>query len=89
MSNTLTGAIHHIGETEFVGANDMPKRIIVIETEGEYPQLVKFEAIKDHTKTIDDLVEGQTVEISYNIRGREWNGKYYTDLQLWRINVVE
>jgi hypothetical protein len=28
---------------------------------------------------------GQEVEVSYNLRGREFNGRYYNTLDAWRV----
>ena len=29
---------------------------------------------------------GDRIKVSFNIRGREYNGRWYTDLQIWRIS---
>jgi hypothetical protein len=35
---------------------------------------------------VDDYSEGDNIEVEFDLRGREWNGKYFTNLQAWRIN---
>ena len=57
------------------------KREFVITTNEQYPQDVKLECIKDKT----NLAEGDEVEFSFNIRGNEYNGKYYVNLQAWKL----
>ena len=36
-------------------------------------------------KPLDGLAEGDEVEVSFNVRGNEYNGKYYKSTA-WRIN---
>jgi hypothetical protein len=60
-------------------------RNFVIETEGQYPQLVQFQAVNDRCDILDNFMEGQLIEVSFDLRGREWNGKYITNLNAWKI----
>ena len=62
------------------------KREFVITTNEQYPQDVKLECIKDKTSLLDGLIEGDELEVSFNVRGNEYNGKYYVNLQAWRLN---
>ena len=87
MSYTVTGRVHHVGEITEVGKNALQKREFVIETADQYPQLIKFELITDNTKLIDTNHVGASAEVHFNIRGREWNEKFFTSLQAWKINL--
>ena len=62
------------------------KREFVVTTNEQYPQDVKLEFIKDKTSLLDGLGEGDEVEVSFNVRGNEYNGKYYVNLQAWKLN---
>ncbi len=62
------------------------KREFVVEVEdGKYPQMVKFETIKDKTSLLDKVSVGDTVTVNFDIRGNEYNGRYYVNLQAWKI----
>lgn len=61
------------------------KREFVITTQEQYPQDIKFEAIKDKIALLDPLKPGDEVKVSFNLRGNEYQGKYYVNLQAWRI----
>jgi hypothetical protein len=61
------------------------KRDFVITTEDQYPQDVKFTAVKERTEQIARLGEGDEVLVKFDIRGREYNGNFYVDLNAWRI----
>lgn len=63
------------------------KREFVITTEEQYPQDLKFELIKDKTSLIDKFKENDTLKVSFNLRGNEYNGKYYVNLQAWRLET--
>ena len=65
------------------------KREFVISTNEQYPQDVKLECIKDKTSLLDSLSDGDDVEVSFNVRGNEYNGKYYVNLQAWKLNKMD
>ena len=61
-------------------------REFVIEIEsGNYPQMVKFQLVQDRCSLVDSYEEGQNIKVHFDLRGREWNGKYFTNLNAWRI----
>lgn len=62
------------------------KREFVITTKDDkYPQEIKFETVKDKTSMLDGISEGDEVTVSFDIRGREWKGNYYVNLNAWKI----
>jgi single-strand DNA-binding protein len=61
------------------------KRDFVITTEDQYPQDVKFTAAKERTEQIARFQEGDAVLVKFDIRGREYNGNFYVDLNAWRV----
>ena len=89
MSYTITGRLTHIGATEEVGASSFQKRQIVVETTGQYPQQIALELVKDKCSLADTFKVGDTVEVGFDLRGREYNGKYYTNLNAWKINHAQ
>ena len=60
------------------------KREFVITTTEQYPQDIKLECIKDKTSLLNGINPGEDVEVSFNLRGNEFNGKYYVNLQAWK-----
>lgn len=62
------------------------KREFVVTTDDRYPQDVKIECIKDRCSLLDGLSVGDKVNVSFNIRGNEYKGRYFVNLQAWRIN---
>jgi hypothetical protein len=86
MSDNLkvTGKVVHIGAIETV-SDKFKKRIIAVETSGEYPQTVAVEFTQDKCELLDKYSVNEEITIYFNLRGREWNGKYFTNLNGWRI----
>ena len=61
------------------------KRDFVITTNEQYPQDIKLSALKEKVEQLKGLNEGDEVLIKFDLRGREYNGNYYVDLNAWRI----
>ncbi len=43
---------------------------------------------KDRTAIIDDLNEGDEIKVHFDLRGRQWQEKYFTNLNAWRVEKV-
>jgi hypothetical protein len=62
------------------------KREFVITTEADrFPQEVKFECLKDKASLLNNVKEGQKIKVTFDINGREYNGKYFVSLVAWKI----
>lgn len=61
------------------------KREFVVTTSEQYPQDIKMEFIKDKCALLDKYKVGQDVTVGFNLRGNEFNDKYYVNLQAWKI----
>ena len=58
----------------------------VIEVPDEkYPQKVQFQVINDRIQEMDKYSLGEELEVSFDIRGREYNGKYYNSLNAYKV----
>ena len=84
MNNQLTGTVKAIFDTQSFPSG-FTKREFVITTAEQYPQDVKFELVKDKTSLIDKFTVGQQVTVSFNVKGNEYQGKYFVSLQGWKI----
>ena len=69
--------------------NTFQAREFVIEVmSGNYPQFVKFQLTQDRCSLVDDHEEGEMIKVYFDLRGREWNGKYFTNLNAWRLEQL-
>ena len=64
------------------------KKEFVLTTEEQYPQEIKFELLKDKTELVRDAKPGDRFKVYFDIRGREWNGNYYNNLVVWKMETA-
>jgi hypothetical protein len=84
----IVGTIKQISEP-ITTASGFTKREFVVTTDERYPQPIALELVKDKCATLDKFREGERVRVSFNLRGREYNGRHYVNLQAWRIASCE
>ena len=84
----VTGTIKLIN-TEQVISEKFRKREFVITTEDRYPQDILFQLTQNNTDLIDTIRVGEKVEVSYNLRGKEYNGRYYVSLDAWQVSIQQ
>jgi hypothetical protein len=86
MNYEITGIVHAIHDTQTF-ASGFSKREFVVETTAEkYPQQIKLEAVKDTCDILDLYRDGDPITVSFNLRGNEYNGKHYVNLQAWKFD---
>lgn len=88
MSFEVEGKLHKKFDTESKTAS-FQAREFVIEVDGNYPQFVKFQLVQDKCDLIDNMEEGEVIKVHFDLRGREWNGKYFTNLNAWRVEKAQ
>ncbi len=67
-------------------ASGFSKREFVVEVEdGKFPQSIKFECVKEKTSLVDGFNIGDPVKVHFDIRGNEYKGKYYVNLNAWKL----
>jgi len=87
----IIGKVYFKSEVELIGANQMKKQIIVVQTDSEFPQKLPIEFIKDKCDLLNNIQIGQQVKVSVNVRGNEYqdrNGitRFGLSFQGWKIN---
>ena len=87
MSNQLTGKIIVKNDTQTFPSGFQKREFVIEEIEGKYPQQIKFEVVKDKCDALDSVAIGSVLTVDYNLRGNEYQGKYYVSLQAWKFNV--
>lgn len=70
--------------------NDWTKATVIIEhKDGDYTDTYPMTVFgSDKVQRAEDLV-GETVDVKFDIRGREYNGRWYADVNLRYINKVQ
>jgi len=85
----LQGRIRKIEDTQTF-KSDFKKRSLILTTDEKYPQHVSIDFLQDKVSILDQYKTGDNVNISINIRGKEWinpegETKYFNSIVGWRI----
>jgi hypothetical protein len=86
--STIKGAIKLINPIKVISDKFSVREFVVTTPDAKYPQDILFQTINDKMDVLESLGVGQVVEVSYNVRGREFNGRYYNTLDAWKIEVT-
>jgi hypothetical protein len=89
----ITGTIKVMNPTVQVSEKFSKREFVLTENTSQYPQDVLFQAVQDRCALLDTINVGEQVEVSFNLRGREWTSpqgevKYFNSLDAWRIEKV-
>ena len=85
MPYELTGKIKLINDAQTFSSGFTKREFVVTVEDGKYPQDISLECVKEKIKLLDEFKAGQEVTVTFDIRGREYNGRYFNNLQAWRI----
>lgn len=58
---------------------------VVEESDGQYPQSLSFDMMGDR---IVALAVGQQVEVDFETKAREHQGKWFNNVNAWKVTVV-
>ena len=88
MAFETEGVLHKKFDTENK-TDSFQAREFVIKQDGNYPQFIKFQLTQDRCDLITPFNEGDKIKVSFDLRGREWNEKYFTNLNAWKIQSAQ
>ena len=63
--------------------NAWENQTCLVETDAKFNNIVAVKCIGDKVKQMNKLNEGDMVTISVNVYSREYNGKYYNQIDGW------
>ena len=64
------------------------KQEFVIETQDQFPRKVCFTLFNDKVSLLDQIQEGKEVDVSFNVESREYNGRWFHNINAWKIDQV-
>lgn len=87
----LTGTVKVLNPTVQVSEKFSKREFVVTESSSMYPQDILFQLTQDKCSLLDGFSVNEQVEVSFNLRGREWTSpqgevKYFNSLDAWRID---
>ncbi len=89
----LNGTVKVVNDTVQVTEKFAKREFVVTDTSNMYPQDILFQSVQDKCGMLDGIQPGEQVEVSFNLRGREWTSpqgeiRYFNTLDAWRIEKV-
>ena len=90
MSLAITGKLVKVLEVESgtsKAGKEWKKQSFVIDTGAQFNPEVCFSLFgEDKITMLQDINPGEEIEVSFNLSSREYNGRYYHNIDAWRIN---
>jgi hypothetical protein len=87
MAYDLTGKVKLIQDAQTFASGFTKREMVVTVEDGKYPQDINLEFVQDKVSLLDTVSVGQEVTVTFDIRGREYNGRYFNNLQAWKIQT--
>lgn len=89
----LNGIVKVVSPTVQVSEKFAKREFVVTDASSMYPQDIMFQLTQDKCSLGDTIQVNDQVEVSFNLRGREWTSpqgevKYFNTLEAWRIDKV-
>jgi len=96
MSFETTGKLIEVYPTTQVSDKFKKREFVIEQAETkngfDFKDYVKFQVTQDKCSLPDQVKIGDTVKVSFNLRGRKWekdgNVNYFTNLEAWRLESV-
>jgi hypothetical protein len=90
---TLSGILKVKNDTQQVSEKFKKREFVVTDASGMYPQDILFQLTQERTDQLDPVAVNDTINVSFNLRGREWTSpsgevKYFNSLDVWKIEKV-
>lgn len=91
---TLKGEIKAIGDTQQVSDSFKKRDFVVTDASGQYAQHIQLQMVQDRTDILDAYKVGQSVEVTFFLKGREWTNpkdnsvRYFNTLDAWKIQPL-
>lgn len=81
----LSGTVKILLDEQSFPSGFNKREFVVTDDADKYPQEIKFACVKDKVELVNKLSVGEKVKVTFNIRGNEYQGKYYVNLEAWKV----
>lgn len=86
MAYELSGTVKEIFDEQTFDSGFNKRAFVVTSEADKFPQDIQFECLKERVELVGKLSKGDKVNVSFDVNGREWNGKYFVNLVAWKID---
>jgi len=84
----MTGTIKVIMDEQTFPSGFSKREFVITVQDGRFPQEIAFGCLKDKAALLNTVDVGQEVKVTFDIAGREYNDRYFVNLNAWKIDPV-
>ena len=84
----LSGTVKEIFNEQTFDSGFNKREFVITDEAEKYAQDIKFECVKENVDLVNKLSKGDRIKVTFDIRGREWQGKYFVNLVAWKIETL-
>ncbi len=84
-SFAIQGTVKTVGREQSFASGFFKRELVVLNDDGKYTQELPFEFLKEKGALLEGLREGERVEVHFDLRGREHNGRYFISASGWKV----
>ncbi len=81
----IVGTLHKIFDERRITDNFTIREFVVKVDDGQYTQEILCQCVNKKVDLIIGFKPGERVAVSINLRGKEKNGKWYNQIEAWKI----
>ncbi len=85
----IQGKLYRKFDTEQKTETFKAREFVLLIEDGAYPQYIKFQLTQERCSLIDPFELNEDLTVHFDLRGREWNDKFFTNLNAWRIEKAQ
>ena len=87
------GIAYKVGNVETISDKFRKREFIVTDGADQYPQYIPFTFVNDKCDLLESIAEGQEVEVSFSLKGREWTSpqgqvKYFSTIEGFAVTTT-
>ncbi|WPJ98022.1 DUF3127 domain-containing protein [Coraliomargarita algicola] len=84
----LTGTVKEIFDEKTFGSGFNVREFVVTTDADKYPQDICLQCVKEKVEMVNKLNKGEKVKVSFDLRGREYQGRYFVNLNAWKVEAT-
>ena len=83
-----TGSLHHIDVVQTFGSGFQVRNFTLM-SDGYNPEPITFKLTAENVRLVEGIDVGATVRVIFQVRGREWEGKFFNNLEARSLEIFE
>ena len=85
----FVGTVKEIKDTQTFSSGFFKRELVVTSEDERFPQDILFEFLKEKATVLDSISASDRVKVFFDLRGREYNGRYFNSLIAWKLEMLD